>query len=225
MIFNSKIRKHKNNKTISCLLSSASNEDIKLKLIVSELKLKDVRKKEFKRKALQEIKSEKTLTGKCILGRAYLSPQSTLMETILKQELKLEEAKGPTSGDCVKNGVNYEVKFSIHGNGSMLNFVQIRPDHNVHYYILVAYNMYDNEDIGKAHIFKVPTKILHGMVVKYGQYAHGSRAKLGNITLENINGNGREYALRCNPNAKRGRSVDLWNWLRQYETTYEPKNF
>ena len=40
----------------------------------------------------------------------------------------------------------------------MLNFVQIRPDHNVHYYILVAYNMYDNEDIGKAHILKYRLK-------------------------------------------------------------------
>ena len=53
----------------------------------------------------------------------------------------------------------------MHAKNSKLNFVQIRPDHNVDYYIFIAYNMYENENIGKGHIFKIPSNNLYELIV------------------------------------------------------------
>jgi hypothetical protein len=130
-----------------------------------------------------------------------------------------------TSGDGHKNGLNYEIKASIHAKNSHLNFVQIRPDHSVDFYILVAYNMYENDAIGNAHIFKVPSNIIYNLIVKYGGYAHGSCSILGCITIDNIKGRNCEYALRCDPNAKKGKSFELWNEFIKYEVEYYPDNF
>ena len=47
----------------------------------------------------------------------------------------------------------------------------------------------------------------------------------GKISLKNMKGSNREYALRCNPNAKKGKALKLWDELLKYETTYAPENF
>lgn len=86
------------------------------------------------------------------MSRQYLTPQSTNLETICKKDLGIGNALNSTSGDGHKNGINYEIKISIHANKSKINFVQIRPDHDINYYILIAYNMYENDTIGNAHI-------------------------------------------------------------------------
>ena len=63
------------------------------------------------------------------------------------------------------------------------------------------------------------------MVVKYGGYAHGTCKKLGKISIENIKGYNREYAIRCDPNKKKGKNFDLWNELLKYEVDYTKENF
>ena len=184
-------------------MSSDLSED--LSEIVKQMKLRDAKDK---KKILEKIKNQKNLTGKCILSRRYLSPQSTDLETICKKDLDIDNALNSTSGDGHKNGVNYEIKTSIHAEKSKINFVQIRPDHDIHYYILIAYNMYENDTIGNAHIFKIPSHIVHDLIVRFGGYAHGTIEKLGeikdNIKKEDSNC---EYALRCDPNAKKGKRV------------------
>lgn len=117
--------------------------------LVKQMKLRETKDKKH---ILEKIKNEKTLTGKCILSRRYLTPQSTNLETICKKDLGIGNALNSTSGDGHKNGINYEIKLSIHANKSKINFVQIRPDHDINYYILIAYNMYENDTIGNAHI-------------------------------------------------------------------------
>jgi hypothetical protein len=174
---------------------------------------------------LQQIEKQPTLTGKCIIARNYLNPQSTKLETICKKNLHIGPPLNKTSGDGHKNGINYEIKISIHAKKSKINFVQIRPDHNIDFYILIAYNMYENEIIGKAHVFKIPSTNLYNLIIKYGGYAHGTCIKLGKITNDNIKGRNFEYALRCNPNAKKGKSFELWNKLKYYEVEYNPDNF
>jgi len=67
------------------------------------------------------------------------------------------DAINRTSGDGSKNGNNYEIKISIHSTRSKCNFVQIRPDHDIEYYIFIAYNMYGDLEIGNAHCFKIPS--------------------------------------------------------------------
>ena len=190
--------------------------------IVKQMKLKETIDKKH---ILEKIKNEKTLTGKCILSRRYLSPQSIDLETICKKDLDIVNAVNSTSGDGHKNGINYEIKISIHAQKSNINFVQIRPDHDITYYILIAYNMYENDTTGNAHIFKIPSHIVHDLIVRFGGYAHGTCAVLGKITSVNIKGRNCEYALRCNPNAKKGKNFELWNELMKYEVEYDPDNF
>jgi len=190
--------------------------------IVKQMKLRETKDK---KPILEQIRNEKTLTGKCILSRVYLSPQSTDLETICKKDLCIGDALNPTSGDGHKNGINYEIKASIHASKSKINFVQIRPDHAIDYYILITYNMYENDTTGNAHIFKIPSNIVHELIVSFGGYAHGTCTVLGKITSDNIKGRNCEYALRYDPNAKKGKSFERWNEFMKYEVEYDPDNF
>lgn len=208
-------------------LQSQMRNDIELVTMVTKMRDKDNKKKAQR---LVEIAKQKTLTGKCIMARNYLSPQSTDFETICKKDLFIGDPTSKTSGDGQKNGVNYEIKTSIHANKSNINFVQIRPDHEVDYYLFIAYNMYETEDssltnFGRARIFKIPSNNVYDLIVRYGGYAHGTLGQLGTITPHNMTGRNCEYALRCDPNAKKGKSFDLWNEYIKYEVEYCPDNF
>lgn len=178
-----------------------------------------------KQEIINEINTQPTLTGKCILARKYLTPQSTDTEKMCTRDLGIGPPLNETSGDGRKNENNYEIKISIHAKDSKINFVQIRVDHDVQFYIFIAYNMYENVNLGKAHIFKVPSGAVYNMVVRYGGYAHGTNEVNGPITMETLYGRNLEYALRCNPNATSGKSAQLWNELLQYEVEYHADNF
>lgn len=197
-------------------------ENSHLITLVNEMKKTDQRR--TKTEIFSQINAENTLTGKCILARMYLTPQSTEMETICRNDLRIDKPETKTSGDGYKNGIHYEIKISLHAKNSKINFVQIRPDHQVEFYILIAYNMYENCTIGKAYIFKIPSDVLYKLIVDYGGYAHGTRSKLGKITYESMIGRGCEYALRCNPNAQNGNCV-IWKHLLKYEVPYDPSFF
>jgi hypothetical protein len=190
--------------------------------IVKQMKLRETKDKKH---LLEKIKNEKTLTGKCILYRLYFTPQSTELETICKKDLDIGNKLNTTSGDGHKNGIKYEIKASVHADKSQINFVQIRPDHNIDNYIFIAYNMYENETLGNAYIFKIPSHIVYDLVVRFGGYAHGTYAILGKITSDNIKGRNCEYALRCQPNAKKGKSFELWKEFMKYEVEYIADNF
>jgi hypothetical protein len=200
--------------------SSVENNQF-LQSLVNEMR----RPTKTKQEIINEINSQPTLTGKCILARKYLTPQSTDTEKICKQDLDIGPCLNTTSGDGQKNGINYEIKISIHAKNSQVNFVQIRVDHDIQFYILIVYNMYENNHIGKAYIFKVPSENLYHMVVNYGTYAHGTNGVNGPITMDTLYGRNLEYALRCNPNATSGKYAQIWNELLQYEVEYHADNF
>jgi hypothetical protein len=108
-----------------------------------------MRIKSDNQKMIEKIQKCESLTDKCILAREYLAPQSTHIEKIIKNDLHIDNPKGKLDGDGCKNGINYEIKVSIHSKNSKANFVQIRPDHNVDCYILIFYDL--QEDIlGKS---------------------------------------------------------------------------
>ena len=199
----------------------ASNEH-ELSKLVSEMREEEEINKAY---ILKKIYNEPTLTGKCIMVRKFLRPQSTDLEAICKKDLGIGPPINETSGDGNKKGINYEIKSSIHAKKSKFNFVQIRPDHDVHRYIFLVYNLYENETIGNAHIFNVPSDNVYSLIVKYGGYAHGTIGKLGQITIDNIKGRHQEYSLRCDPNTKQGKNFELWNELIKYEVEYNPDNF
>lgn len=103
--------------------------------------------------------------------------------------------------------------------------MQLRPDHDIDYYILCVYNLYYDTYKGKGFIFKIPSDIICDLIVRFGGHAHGTIKMLGKITKQNIKGRNCEYALRCNPNARKGKSHNLWNILLEYEVEYHPDNF
>ena len=174
---------------------------------------------------LNIINSHKTLTEKCVIARKYLLPQSTHFQHIVMNDLKIKNAIDKTSGDGIKNNTNYEIKISIHSKLRHINWVQIRPDHNVHYYILISYDMYNtSSEIGKAYIFKVPSYKMYDLVVKYGNYAHGTKTILGKIKHSNVKGRNCEFAIRCSHSLK-GKNKQLWEELIKYEMEYNETFF
>ena len=191
-------------------------------MLVKKMKIKNSKDNKKKIKKIQDCKS---LTGKCILAREYLSPQSTLIQTIIKNDLDIGKKINNISGNGCKNDINYVIKVSLHSKECQLNIVQIRPDHNIDYYIIVYYNMCYDDNIGKGFIFKIPSDKLYKLVVKYGGYAHGCREKLGRITKDNIKGRNCEYALRCNPNNMKDKNKKIWNKLLHYEVEYSSDKF
>ena len=210
-----------NNQINNQISNQISNETILA--LVNEMKMKENKEKNI---IFEKINEQATLTGKCVIARYLISPQSTYMETIVKEDLKISKSVNETSGDGCKNGINYEIKVSLHAKNSKFNFVQIRPDHSIDFYILIGYNMYDETcSVGKAYILKIPSNDMYNLVVEYGGYAHGTCEKLGNITINNIKGRNCEYALRCDPNNKNGKNYELWKKLMNYEVSYNDENF
>ena len=105
------------------------------------------------------------------------------------------------NGDCSKEEKNYEIKVSLGGNQfNKFNYVQIRPSHNIHTYILTAYHLDKSslKDKGKLFIFIVSKADMNTLLTKYGTYAHGTKKEHGLITLEDLINpeNKKEYALR-----------------------------
>lgn len=187
--------------------------------LVNAMKAKE---RTSKQQILGYMKGLPTLVEKCVFARQYLAPQSTDMERVIMNDLKLQPPLNETSGDATKSGVRYEIKYSGHARESKLNFVQIRPDHTVDKYLLFGYNMYSQmSNIGEAHMFVIPAEVMYDMIIQYGGYAHGTCRRLGEITSDTIKGRNCEYALRVNPNAREGtKDHCLWKWMKQFERPY-----
>ena len=185
------------------------------------LKSKELKNYEIKNTLL----SIKYLNDRCLFAREFLSPQSTIMEQIIRYDLHINKPINEVSGDGEKNGLNYEIKFSGHDKNSKFNFVQIRPTHNIDYYIFLCFNLFEGEK-GKAYTIKIDSNSLYDLIVDYGGYAHGTSKEYGEITKYNIREKKCEYAIRPNPNAnKSNKSYKLWEKLLKYEVEYNENNF
>ena len=106
------------------------------------------------------------------------------------------------SGDGHKNGINYEIKTSIYSKNGRLNFIQIRPDHSIDYYIFCCYNLWEG-DIGKAFILKIPSEDLHKIFPQYSGYAHGTFLRWGKITENNLKDRNCEFFCKTKPKRKK----------------------
>lgn len=182
--------------------------------------MKEKNKDCFMNNIIERIKKANKLEEKCILIRFYLSPQSTKIEKIIMSDLLLDKPIDEISGDCSKNGKNYEIKYSGHSKESKINIVQIRPDHNIDFYLIIYYDMFFDDNLGKGYIFKIPSEKINNMILKYGAYAHGTIKKLGKITKDNLKNRNCEYSLRCDPRNKSKKNKELWNEFLQYQIRY-----
>lgn len=111
-----------------------------------------------------------------------------------------------SNGDMRVKSENAEVKVSV-GIGCdchptrrvKFNWVQLRPTHSVHFYVLTAYHL-AHENVGadgELYVFRVPKDEMVRLLVRYGGYAHGTKARLGEIAADDMCADHtKEYALR-----------------------------
>lgn len=177
--------------------------------------------KNFKAKCMVETD---TLT-KCIFCKTYLSSHQwgKIIEGHIIHKFNMKKCLTNTNGDAVSKCKKYvEIKASLGDTTGILNYVQIRPDHKVDYYIFLAYDVYSGT-IGKLYWFLIPSKKLYELIPIYGSYAHGTIDRLGQITSSNLKGRHCEYALRLNPQSKNNtKSKQLWDiFTQQFHKTEE----
>lgn len=176
-----------------------------------------------KKEIIKKLEGESLLI-KSIYLREYSSSQSTIFEKIIMNDLKLKEPIDELSGDASKNGNNYEIKTSIHDKKSKFNWLQIRPDHKIDFYILIGLNVYEGE-MGRVYNYKVPATELYNLIHKYGGYAHGTCKIHGKITLDNFKGKNCEYALRVNPNSSGKKNTEIMKALNKFITPYDEQHY
>jgi hypothetical protein len=138
----------------------------------------------------------------CVLNRLSGQQYGPLLEKYIR--IKHNFVKNDASscnGDCSKDEKNAEIKASIGGaKHNKFNWVQLRISHNIHYYILTAYNLSSKnvENQGDLYVFSVPKYDMHTLIAMYGGYAHGTIKEYGAISITDLQdeNNKKEYALR-----------------------------
>lgn len=135
----------------------------------------------------------------CVIHDLPTQQYGFLLEKFIRTKFHYNKNKDEDCmGDCSKNGENVEIKVSLGGNScSKFNYVQLRPSHDCHTYLLTAYHLsHENvEQEGELYIFKVSNAAMKQLIVRHGTYAHGTLCEHGKITLETLQTK-KEYALR-----------------------------
>lgn len=190
------------------------------KEIENYFKLKDLLECS-KRKHSIEIMNEKTLKDVHIYCKKNkLSGQISgpLIENyIITKYGMIKNKSSLCNGDCRYNKTNYEIKISLGGNktNKSFNYVQIRLNHDINYYIFTAYYLNEGNllDFGELFTFLLNKDDMKKMISKYGMYAHGTKKEYGEIKMEDLNdkNNMKEYALR--PKYE----DECWNDLLKYK--------
>lgn len=166
------------------------------------------------------IEKEPSLLKKCILSKSLLTSQSfgPLLEKELKKTFELSDKLSVTSGDAsyINSGVNYkvEIKVSLGSLCNKFNFVQLRPNHDIDYYLFMTYD-HDISELGEMSLFLIPSDKIKDLIIEFPSYAHGTVAKQGIISINNENFDSYEYALR--PNYKDNNPTSLWSKLIVYK--------
>ena len=154
-----------------------------------------------------------------------------LIESYIIKKNNLNKNKSSDcNGDCsIKDNKdnsikNYEIKVSLGGyKHNKFNYVQLRLNHNIDYYILTAYYL-SKENIkkkGELFVFIIGKVDLKNIVFKYGNYAHGTLNKNGKRTFEamNCDDNKNEYALR--PKYGDNCWIELLNFKVHYKNIFQ----
>ena len=154
----------------------------------------------------QEILGCTSARDVCIMSKFYLSAQKYgfVIEEWIKNYLNLGAKKDSVSGDASVGNRSYEIKASISDAKGGFNYVQLRPSHNIDGYIILNYSIIEDEVIW----LYVPHHKMIDLILTWGGYAHGTVKANGPITLDSIQQNTLEYAIRPNmhkPTTKAGK--------------------
>lgn len=139
-----------------------------------------------------------------------------LIEYYIKNKYKMIKNNSSLCiGDLHYKKSNIEIKISNGGkDNNKFNYVQLRLNHNCDYILTAYYISNDNIDIeGELFIFRLNKSDLKDIILKYGEYAHGTINKLGKITKKDLDDktNDKEYAIRPIYGDK------CWNELLKYK--------
>jgi hypothetical protein len=192
------------------------NEDdiIKKEYITNKLRhlLKDD-KTNHKKEILIECNDIKDAFVYCKMNKLSAQIYGPLIEYFIINKCNFIKNKSTDCcGDFNINNKNIELKISLGGiEHNKFNFVQIRFNHNIDYYIFISYylNNYNVNINGELFIFKLNKIELWNLINKYGHYAHGTKKNLGKISINNSSNC--EYAIRPKYND------NCWNLLLEYK--------
>jgi len=141
-----------------------------------------------------------------------------LIEMYIQKKFEMVKNIAQTcSGDLHFDSQNIEVKISLGGICCrQFNYVQIRLNHDIDYYLLTAYfiSLENVDKSGELFVFKIGKESIKTLILKYGAYAHGSVKNLGKISLTQLNSlpNNNEYCLRPKHNSV------FWKELLEHKT-------
>lgn len=137
----------------------------------------------------------------CALSKLYFTPQSygIRLENLFKKKHSFNNKTDNESGDAEKNGWKIEIKHSLGSSSGCWSFQQLRPHHDVDYYILGAYD----ENVDELYYFVVPSDIMYEICKIHGAASHGTQQN--NKQQKNI-----ELGLWT------GKNYQSWKKLQQY---------
>lgn len=151
---------------------------------------------------LKNILCEETLKDAhiyCKINNLSGQISGVILESYIINKYKMIKSKSSECiGDCSKNNKTIEIKVSLGGKThNNFNYVQLRPNHKIDYYILTAYiiNNSNINDLGDLYIFQINKESMLILIKKYGAYAHGTIAKLGKIDIIDEKSD-KEYCIR-----------------------------
>ena len=177
---------------------------------------------EIKTNHLENILSHVSLKNAhiyCKINRLPGQISGSLLEHYICKKYNMSKNKASDSnGDLKINNLNIEVKSSLGGVCcNKFNYVQIRANHMIDYYLLTAYYLAtcNVDEFGGLFVFKISKEDMKYFIMKYGSYSHGTVKKLGKITMEDLNdiSNNNEYSIRPVFDSK------LWKELQRFRST------
>ena len=173
------------------------NECIQIQLLKNILDKSSISHKD-------EIIQQKTLKDAhiyCKINELSGQVSGILIENYIK--IKYDMMKNDASrcvGDVAHKDTNFEIKTSLGGkNSNKFNYVQLRMNHNCEYLLTAYYLDISNvNNSGELFIFRLSKNQIKPLILQYGEYAHGTIHKLGEITQTDLDDtdNSKEYALR-----------------------------
>lgn len=176
--------------------------------IISKLNdLLYIDKIDYKKEIIKQ-KSIKDAHIFCKINKLNGQTFGCLIEYYIIFKFSMEKVKASLQlGDAKKDDLYYEIKTSLGGKfHNKFNYVQLRLNHSIDYYIFLAYYIDKNNvnSCGELFIFKLNKQELENIISKYGQLAHGTKKENKNENLY------KEFAIRLTYNSK------LWNILLKY---------
>jgi hypothetical protein len=143
---------------------------------------------------------------KNILPQQY----GSLLEYYIIKKEKTKKNREHGSGDCIKDGIDYEIRVSISSNNGF-TYDQIRLNRKVNY-LLYGYSLNEGnvDRLGELFKFKMTHDEMKDLISKYGTFRGVTKKEIGESISESLeendesstsNNNRLVYKLHTYPNS------------------------